>query len=105
MYKLDSASNEYSFENVHKIGQDVNRVYSEILNISTNVINVNCPTVTVDVNKRNDGKFVDGDVVKAGEELKDLFWLKKNLKDEQLSDLYRMKKKEYKLLLDKTKKD
>ncbi|KAL3289612.1 hypothetical protein HHI36_023024 [Cryptolaemus montrouzieri] len=66
------------------------------------LIDVNCHFVSVNVNKGCVKQWINQDVIKAGNELKNLFWLKK-MNNNALSDLYKVKKEEYKLLLERTK--
>jgi len=85
---------------------NVNHVYKEIVDTIKWAIEANCPlkNKTLQPNNKKKG-WITPQIIKTGNDLKNLFWLTKNLADANVNSLYRQRKKEYNGLIQQAKKD
>lgn len=93
------------FGRVYAIAGDVDAAYDELISTLAWAIDCVCPlkSKTI-VSQKCKSQWLTRQVIDASEELRELFWLAKNLKDVHVYNLYRNKKKSYKVLLENTKK-
>lgn len=85
---------------------DINIAYKEFIELLTHVIDRNCPMKTIRRRVDNNDKgWVNREVIAAGDSLKNKFWLMRhNGFSVDARDMYNAAKKDYKQLIDYTKR-
>ena len=81
---------------------DINKAYFEFVNTVNYGINVNCP-LKCKKQQPNKKSWLSPNIIKKGQEIKQLFHSIKTINDPQLHDFYKKQKKDYNKLLETSK--
>lgn len=86
-----------TFQPVYEHRNDIDGTFKAFLNILLYALELCCPTQSKTIiQPRNNKSWVSSKIVDMGRELKNLFWLKNNLYNEECENRYRKLKNDYK---------